>query len=865
MAEFAASIIAFIQLTDTVIRVCSHVIGTAKDAPRDMIMISGEVTSLRAILTCFTDSDEPLHPNTEQALPTLFSATGPIQGCYQSIVELENLLPKNPSDASAFKRLTWALKEGQIKKLLAQISLHKSTLLLALTGDMVRDIKEIKSGVKRVEESLSRNEFYEVLGWLERNCHNPSGMHLNVSRNHEPHTNKWLDRWDVWGQWMNSTTVDFVAEYRFIWIYGIPGAGKSVMASFIIERIKIHVQQQHCGMKSSFGRLGYSYYYCHYSHNNVNSQHNSGNNKGYDDHDARKEDTAYSYLRWTINQLCRQIMWAPTQLKELHENGCDPSISDILSVLALIIDRFDLVYLVADGIDESETRSELLTVFKRLVTEKRFQKVRLLVTSRPSLDIEKAFEGISANISMSNEFVQQDIKNVVDEWVLTSAKMKRWGHLSAVIREKLCAGAQGMFRYAACQMQIIERVRTESQLYEALKNLPRDLDEIYTRELERIPEDDRLFVRRALIWILGHMGAPWMTDQGIYIDLLVDAICDDLRHLTNKSWYYTSEDLKELLGCLITTEYETPDTPECYARVRFGPAAEGGEKWNLYSLQDICSTTTTITTPTVEFVKIAHFTVLEFLRSSRIAGMTGTAVKEFYHDQTKDTNEFTASVLRQALAVKEDSSGIVDWIRDRETYCLTLAPAICINRELTLDDGLPLLKSLFAFFNPKGQHVGRLRRIQSYTFTGKETGADCFLVGRLPMYCPGGLEESVVVYERNDANAWAILGMITTYNHCLAKLFLERLGWDYETLAGKEMVVSFLEAVDTEVDLDDNEGKRGIMEFGNGGGGVECGKSCQGVHEERLVAEVLTYRGTLEEIVRSQGFVLNDLRGGLGI
>jgi hypothetical protein len=76
MAEFAAGIVAFIQVADNVIRVCNYFINIAKDAPRDMIIISGKVTSLRAILSCFSEAD--LHPMTAEAIPTLFASSGPI-------------------------------------------------------------------------------------------------------------------------------------------------------------------------------------------------------------------------------------------------------------------------------------------------------------------------------------------------------------------------------------------------------------------------------------------------------------------------------------------------------------------------------------------------------------------------------------------------------------------------------------------------------------------------------------------------------------------------------------------------------------------------------------------------------------------
>jgi hypothetical protein len=136
MAGFAASIAAFVQLADNVI--CSHLIGAAKDAPRDMVMISSEVSSLKAILTCF--SEDSLHPSTAQALPTLFAALGPIWACHNSLEALQHLLPKipiNSSERASFRMsdLTWALKESKVRKLLAELNTHKSTLLLALSGD----------------------------------------------------------------------------------------------------------------------------------------------------------------------------------------------------------------------------------------------------------------------------------------------------------------------------------------------------------------------------------------------------------------------------------------------------------------------------------------------------------------------------------------------------------------------------------------------------------------------------------------------------------------------------------------------------------------------------------------------------------
>src|SRR4051794_35521551 len=110
-------------------------------------------------------------------------------------------------------------------------------------------------------------------------------------------------------------------------------------------------------------------------------------------------------------------------------------------------------------------------------------------------------------------------------------------------------------------MQILGRIREESQLVAALNSLPQDLDEIYLRLLDGIPNADRPFIHRILLWIAGHASSGRLRDEGIHIDLLVSAVCDDLYHMTGSTYRYTAADVRELCSCLITVgEIELPFT-----------------------------------------------------------------------------------------------------------------------------------------------------------------------------------------------------------------------------------------------------------------------------------------------------------------
>jgi hypothetical protein len=140
--SIGASLLAFIGLADRIIRASVYCIDTLQDAPGDIRMIHNEVLSLRAIVDTFAD---PGQSSSDGAISILFDKGGPIEACRRSLSGLEALLPVGADDASTsslrrrmtLTELSWPLKQSKARKLLAEISQHKSTMLLAMSGDIV--------------------------------------------------------------------------------------------------------------------------------------------------------------------------------------------------------------------------------------------------------------------------------------------------------------------------------------------------------------------------------------------------------------------------------------------------------------------------------------------------------------------------------------------------------------------------------------------------------------------------------------------------------------------------------------------------------------------------------------------------------
>lgn len=200
-----------------------------------------------------------------------------------------------------------------------------------------------------------------------------------------------------------------------MWVSGLPGSGKTVLASYIIEEL-----EKLC--KSANGSIC-SYYYCHYS---------------------RDQDETVPFLSWVIGHVCRQMSWIPLELKRLHDHGCEPTASDLEEVLEIVAQKLDVLYIVIDAVDESTPREELLSLIEILAVDGRFKKIRLLATSRQYFDIEQSFNEISESISMSNPMVEADIRRFVHARLRSSHRLKRWHERFDEIEEVLASMAQGM-------------------------------------------------------------------------------------------------------------------------------------------------------------------------------------------------------------------------------------------------------------------------------------------------------------------------------------------------------------------------------------------------------------------------------------
>ncbi|KAK0622446.1 hypothetical protein B0T14DRAFT_580695 [Immersiella caudata] len=419
MAEivaFGASIVAFIQLTDRLITVSKFYLEALDDCPHDIKTVLVEDTSLKALLETlhYLAGIEPDNSDTPGLLTRLSGRDGPIEGCRKAVGMLEELLPlqtrppaqKRRKTADMLKHLAWPLRQSKATKLLAEISRYKESIALAITADSSKDLKDVKANLSAIRQTLTAKEHREFCSWVEHT--NPTRRHNDSYEQREDHTGGWMTRSPHWSAWMQGAQ-------RFLWIHGISGAGKTVLASFLVEEAR-------CASRTS--KEPVVYYYCHF---------------------VRNQDEAKPFLRWLIGQLCRQSDTVPRKIMSLLKINHEPSVTQLLDALESILQEFDHVYFIIDAVDESYPRDTLLRVIRDLATDERYQKVRLLATSREYVDIESIIAPISVDIPMENDLIAEDIRVFTHNALRLYSEFADWPQdLLVEIEDAVSSGAKGM-------------------------------------------------------------------------------------------------------------------------------------------------------------------------------------------------------------------------------------------------------------------------------------------------------------------------------------------------------------------------------------------------------------------------------------
>ncbi|KAJ5211656.1 uncharacterized protein N7498_003302 [Penicillium cinerascens] len=283
--------------------------------------------------------------------------------------------------------------------------------------------------------------------WLKpTDSDSPASEYRKHLYSHAPGTGEWIFETDQYRDW---STTDSVGN---LWIRGIPGCGKSVVAANLISRL----QQLNNGPVLFF-------FFREIVHSNRSPQ---------------------SLLQDFCHKLIDSSLHLQSALEQLRKDF--PAVESVpfdqfWECLATGLQSVDRVYCVVDALDEMEQgHDRWLEQFLDL--GRQFPRsIKIITTSRQVPHVEKHMQGTCiVDLRLDRLHVDQDISVFVMQHLKESQLDLGLAEIED-IKKAICENGKGLFLYA--RLMLDELLRDPKDIQIRVHNLPNGLGDMYTNLL----------------------------------------------------------------------------------------------------------------------------------------------------------------------------------------------------------------------------------------------------------------------------------------------------------------------------------------------------------------------------------------------
>ena len=161
-------------------------------------------------------------------MDSLAEPGGVFQQTRHALDEVWNKLTTSESFTRKFKQtLRWPFDKEDVEKTIARIERPKSSISIALGQTNIALAQEMREDGLARKKADENNWFKDIVDWLSP---------LNFRQKQEnitgaPGTGEWFFREEEFQHWESGPD-------SWLWCYGIPGAGKTVLASTTVDELR---------------------------------------------------------------------------------------------------------------------------------------------------------------------------------------------------------------------------------------------------------------------------------------------------------------------------------------------------------------------------------------------------------------------------------------------------------------------------------------------------------------------------------------------------------------------------------------------------------------------------------------------------
>lgn len=344
----------------------------------------------------------------------------------------------------------------------------------------------------------------------------PDGSLSSIVDKQMEGTCEWLTDRSCFHQWQEGQA----GTPKYFWLNGKPATGKSTVAGHVVKHLK------NCGSDCSY------FFF-------------------------RRGDKASSSISDLLRSLAFQMAFTNRKVRktllDMKDDGESFNKNDERTVWRTIfmarIFRIELNqphYWIIDALDECQHYNGLFSMLSKV--DKNFP-LRLFITSRPSPLLDRLFSQEKLLVfseQMTVEDSLQDIRRFLhaNSNYLPVEDDSACDELINMILEK----SNGCFLWAALVLKELESTYSEQQIWEVLRDVPTEMDELYTRILDGMMNlsRDRELAKAIIRWTV-FAARPLTTDElkeALKLDInqnlprlenAIGAICGNLVHVNKQS------------------------------------------------------------------------------------------------------------------------------------------------------------------------------------------------------------------------------------------------------------------------------------------------------------------------------------------
>ncbi|KAJ7574230.1 hypothetical protein C8J56DRAFT_803328, partial [Mycena floridula] len=231
----------------------------------------------------------------------------------------------------------------------------------------------------------------EFLDWISKLDF--QATQIETFAKHAPGTGDWFLRKPEFIDWRDGKT-------KFLWCPGIPGAGKTILSSIIIDHLR--------SISDPAAAVLYVYF----------------------DYTRQSDHTPTQLLGSMLDQLVQHCPSISDHLLALHSSYLSqkafPGVAELLTALHTEASFYHCVYIIVDALDESSESNQARDLFLSACSDQGpwslSDHIHLLITSRDIFSISQVFNN---EPRIPIEAHQEDLQTYIKGRIITDVRLQR--------------------------------------------------------------------------------------------------------------------------------------------------------------------------------------------------------------------------------------------------------------------------------------------------------------------------------------------------------------------------------------------------------------------------------------------------------